>query len=97
MPPCAWTALTRSCQQRILERDGTGRAEDTLRGPLACGGPRGGARGWACQSGEGGGVAGEEAGNTEGGLNGTLILMYYIVCPRFGTSLFASLPLRGGQ
>ncbi|CAB1428794.1 unnamed protein product [Pleuronectes platessa] len=38
VPPCAWTAVTRSCQQCILERDGTGRAEDTLRGPLASGG-----------------------------------------------------------
>lgn len=38
VPPCAWTAVTRSCQQRILERDGTACAEDTLQGLLACGG-----------------------------------------------------------
>lgn len=30
--------MTRICQQRILQRDGTGCAEDTLQGPLACGG-----------------------------------------------------------
>lgn len=35
VPPCAWIAVTRSCQQRILERDGTGYAEGTLQGPLA--------------------------------------------------------------
>lgn len=30
--------MTHSCQQCILERDGTGCAEDTLQGLLACGG-----------------------------------------------------------
>lgn len=30
--------MTRSCQQCILEHDGTGCAEDTLQGLLACGG-----------------------------------------------------------
>lgn len=29
VPPCAWTAVTHSCQQCILEHDGTGCAEDT--------------------------------------------------------------------
>ncbi len=38
VPPCAWTSVTRSCQQCILEHDGTGCAEDTLQGLLACGG-----------------------------------------------------------
>lgn len=61
VPPCAWTAVTRNCQQCILERDGTGCAEDTLlQGPLPCGGRWAGPGRWVCQSG-----AGAEAVNTD--------------------------------
>lgn len=46
--------MTRNCQQCILERDGTGCAEDTLlQGPLPCGGRWAGPGRWVCQSGAG--------------------------------------------
>lgn len=49
VPPCAWAAVTRSCQQCILERDSSGCGEDTPQGLLACAGlwagPRGGGTG----------------------------------------------------
>lgn len=38
VPPCAWAAVTRSCQQCILERDSSGCGEDTPQGLLACAG-----------------------------------------------------------
>lgn len=38
VPPCAWAAVTRSCQQRNPERDSSGSGEDTPQGLLACAG-----------------------------------------------------------
>lgn len=37
VPFYAWTAVTCSCQQCILECDGANCGADTLQGPLACG------------------------------------------------------------